>query len=210
MRVRSDAELLEAWRGGDTAAGDALFERHFDTLYRFFRSKLSDGIEDLVHDTFLSCVQGPAFRGESSFRTYLFTVARNALYAQLKKQQRRGAEVDVGEQSVADLGLSPSGILVKHAEEKLLLAALRAIPLDLQIALELFYWEDLTAPEIATVLAIPEGTVRSRLRRAREALDERLAALSHDAALLTSTTTGLETWAKRLREQVHPSAKVNA
>jgi len=198
----TDAQLLEKWKGGDTAAGDSLFERHFDALYRFFRNKVGEGMEDLVHDTFLACVSGPPFRGESSFRTWLFTVARHTLYAHLKKHARRGEELDVQEVSIASLGTSPSGLLVKQSEAKLLLAALRAIPLDLQIALELFYWEDLPAPEIASVLEVPEGTVRSRLRRGREELDKRLAELAENPELLQSTRTGLETWAKQLRQQL--------
>lgn len=202
MGVKTDLELLEAWRGGDSTAGDALFERWFDTLFRFFRNKVGEGVEDLVHDTFLACLNGKAFRGESSFRTWMFTVARNTLYAHLKKQQRRGEEQDVGELSIASLGTSPSGLLARRGEQRLLLAALRAIPLDLQIALELFYWEDLPAPEIAAALEIPEGTVRSRLRRAKEALDEQLAKLAESPSLLESTKTGLETWARELKVQL--------
>src|SRR6185436_6575853 len=74
--MRPDAELLSAWRGGDEKAGAELFERHFEALFRFFRNKAGDQAEDLVQETFLACLSGPAFRGEASFRTYLFTVAR--------------------------------------------------------------------------------------------------------------------------------------
>ena len=58
----------------------------------------------------------------------------------------------------------------QHEEQRLLLEALRRIPLDLQIAIELHYWEGMSGPDLAQVLDIPEGTVRSRLRRAREPL----------------------------------------
>ncbi len=198
----TDQQLLEAWRSGDSASGDALFERWFDTLYRFFRNKVGEGVEDLVHDTFLACREGKGFRGESSFKTWLFTVARHTLYAHLKKLQRRGEELDADEVSIASLGTSPSGLLARAGEQRLLLHALRAIPVDLQIALELFYWEDLDGPDIAAALEIPEGTVRSRLRRAREALEEQLERLAEDPSLLESTRSGLETWARGLREQV--------
>jgi RNA polymerase sigma factor (sigma-70 family) len=200
--VKTDIELAEAWKAGDASAGDALFERHFDALFRFFRNKVGEGMEDLVHDTFVACVSGPQFRGEASFRTWLFTVARHTLYAHLKKHARRGEELDANEVSIASLATSPSGLLAKKSEERLLLQALRAIPLDLQVALELFYWEDLAAPEIAAVLEVPEGTVRSRLRRAKEVLDERLAELAETPSLLESTRTGLETWAKGVRAQL--------
>ncbi len=208
--MRTDVDLLEAWRAGDRSAGEALFERHFDALFRFFRNKVGDGMDDLVHDTFLACLTGPAFRGESSFRTYLFAIGRNALHAHLRKLGRARDEVDIGEVSVADLGPSPSSAFARRREERLLLEALRSIPLDLQIALELFYWEDLAGPELAAVLGIPEGTVRSRLRRAREALDERLTQLAEDAEVLASTTTDLDLWARRLRDRVHPDAALGS
>ena len=83
-----------------------------------------------------------------------------------------------------------------------MLHALRAIPIDLQIALELFYWEKLSAPELAEVLEIPEGTVRSRLRRAREALEQRLRALESSPERLASTLSNLEGWALSLRDRL--------
>jgi RNA polymerase sigma-70 factor (ECF subfamily) len=199
--ARTDRELLDAWRGGDAAAGSELFDRHFAELYRFFSNKVEDGIDDLIQQTFLACVESrDRFRGGSSFRTYLFTIARHELYAHWRKRRDR-ATVDLGEVSVQDLATSPSGVLVKHAEQKLLLRALRAIPLDLQIALELHYWEELSGPELAEVLEIPEGTVRSRLRRAREALEAKLTELADatDPGTLTSSLSGLDKWAKSLR-----------
>jgi RNA polymerase sigma-70 factor (ECF subfamily) len=90
-----------------------------------------------------------------------------------------------------------------------LLAGLHALPLDLQLALELRYWEDQSGPELAAILELPEGTVRSRLRRGLEALRDALAA--HDAAasgqpssprssLAPAVDEDLEAWALRLRQ----------
>jgi RNA polymerase sigma factor (sigma-70 family) len=198
---RADHELLDAWRAGDAAAGSALFERHFDALYRFFRNKTAGPVEDLVQETFLACVRRKdAVR---DFRTYVFTVARHELYAHWRARGDRGADVDVGEISLADLATSPSGVVARRAEHQLLLQALRAIPLDLQIALELTYWEGMDGPALAEVLGIPEGTVRSRLRRAREALEAKLAALAADPGVLQSTTTDLDKWARSLADVVH-------
>jgi RNA polymerase sigma-70 factor (ECF subfamily) len=163
VSTRSDRDLLDGWRAGDAAAGSELFERHFDALYRFFRGKAEGGVDDLVQETFLACLRSrDALRGEASFRTYLFTVARHELYAYWRNRQRRAGDVDVGEISLADLATSPSGVVARKAEHQLLLRALRAIPLDLQIALELHFWQGLTGPELAVVLEVPEGTVRSR------------------------------------------------
>jgi RNA polymerase sigma factor (sigma-70 family) len=206
--MRPDAELFEAWRGGDArasqGAGTELFERWFDALYRFFRNKVDDGVEDLVQETFLACLRGPPFRGEASFRTYLFTIARHQLYAHWSKRGRARADADIGSLSIADLGPSPGSIVAQRREERLLLEALRAIPLELQMAIELYYWEEMSGPELAEVLGIPEGTVRSRVRRAREALDEALARLTDDRVLLASTTTDLDAWAQRVRDRLGP------
>ncbi|MFO0567323.1 MAG: RNA polymerase sigma factor [Polyangiaceae bacterium] len=194
-----DRTLFEAWRAGDTQAGTQLFERHFDALFRFFRHKTDEGAEDLVQQTFLSVLGGPAFRAESSFRSYLFAVARNTLYAHWKRRRKSENETDIAGACVADLDPSPSAVLAKRREERLILEGLRRIPLELQIALELYYFEELSGPELASVLGVPEGTVRSRLRRAREALDRAIAKLTDDRVLLESTTTDLDSWAERVR-----------
>jgi RNA polymerase sigma factor (sigma-70 family) len=83
----TDLELLASWRDGDTKAGNALFDRYFDALFRFFRNKVQEGAEDLVQQTFLALVQSrDRFRGDSSFRTYLFTAARSKLYNYLERR----------------------------------------------------------------------------------------------------------------------------
>ena len=89
-----------------------------------------------------------------------------------------------------------------HEEQRLLLEALRRIPLECQIVLELYYWEDMAAPELAQVLGIPEGTARSRLRRARELLTHRMKVLARSPALLKTTLSDLEKWVRSLREHI--------
>ena len=81
--------LLEAWRAGDAAAGEALFERHFDAIYEFFASKLTIDVGDLVQRTFLGCVEARGrFRGECSFRTFLYAIARLELYGYFLSRHR--------------------------------------------------------------------------------------------------------------------------
>lgn len=196
----SDLELLERWRRGDRGAGNQLFERHFESVYRFFVHKAPDDAADLVQRTFLACVEGhERFRGASSFRTYLFAIARHELLGHWRRRKPGG---DPSLSSVRDLSPSPSMVLVERFEHRLLLEALRSIPLDLQIALELHYWEQLTTSEMAEVLDVPEGTAKSRLRRGREALLERIRALETDRERLESTLGDLDQWATSLKQAV--------
>jgi len=193
-----DLELLERWRGGDTRAGNALFERHFESVYRFFLHKVPDDATDLVQRTFLACTEArDRFRGASSFRTYLFAIARNELLVFFRKRRN---DADAGASSVADLAPSPSTQLVRRLEHRLLLEALRTIPIDLQIALELHYWEEMSATEIAEVLDVPVGTAKSRLRRAREALAEKITALEDDPQRAKTTLANLDAWASSLKQ----------
>jgi len=185
--VSTDTELLAAWRDGDRDAGDELLRRYFDPVCRFFRGKLGDDVEDLIQRTFLDCVESRDRVREDGFRAYLFTVARNRLFDHLRAAQRRPERVDISLRSVEDLGTSPSTKLARTEHERLLVRALRAIPLDYQIALELAYWEQLSGREIAAVLGIAENTVRSRMSRARAALREQLEQLAASPELSDST-----------------------
>lgn len=193
--ARSDLELLDAWRGGDALAGEVLFERHFESIYRFFCNKVSRDADDLVQETFLGCVGAKErFRQDASFRTFLFAIARKVLL----KYRERWAPRDEGEEfhasRVADLDLSVTQLVVESEEQALLLRALRRLPLDLQTALELFYWEGLLSREIAEVLELPPGTVRSRLRRGREMLREIIDELAANPELRTSTLGDFDQW----------------
>ena len=204
---RSDLSLLQAWRDGDEAAGRELFARYFDSVFRFFRNKVDDAAEDLTQQTFMGLVQGKdRFRGDASFRTYVFMIARKRLYSYLRKTQRSDGPVPFGNSSVADLGLaSPSRAVARHQEQRLLLLALRRLPVEMQVALELFYWEELTVTEIAEVLETPVGTVKSRLQRARARLDAVIEQLAGSDALLRSTMDDFARWAKELRGQLGPA-----
>jgi RNA polymerase sigma factor (sigma-70 family) len=202
----SDIELLDRWREGDVKAGNLLFDRHFRALYRFFRNKVGDGIDDLVQQTFLACVEGSErFQKQASFRTYMYAAARNILYRSIEHRQRDAARFDYEVSSVVDLGTGPDTLVGRCGEHRLLLMALRRIPLDFQIALELYYWEGLKGPQLAAALEIPEATVRSRLRRGLEHLRRQLEQLEASPELFTSTVDNLDAWAHELRAVVQPA-----
>ncbi len=205
--VADDFEVLDRWRAGDRGAGNELLRRHFDSLYRFFRNKVDGDVDDLIQRSFLACIESKdRFRKQASFRTYLFTVARHELYRYFRGRRRASEDlqVDVGELSVADLGSSPSRVVAHRQEHKLLLRALRHIPLELQLAVELHYWEGMSTAEIAEVLDIPQGTTKSRLRRARELLEVRMRELADSPATLSSTLAQFDRWAEVVREVVGP------
>jgi RNA polymerase sigma-70 factor (ECF subfamily) len=202
--VATDEELLAAWGRGEGQAGEQLLRRHFDALFRFFRHKLDEVavVEELVQRTMTAAVAHRGrFRGDCSFRTWLFTIARHELCHELRRLPRRHEHVDVTEQSIAEIsGASPTGALARQQHERLLLAALRRIPLDLQIAIELAYWEELSATDIARVLETPVGTIKSRLRRARELLQQALVALGSTLEASQATVDDLAAWAARVRD----------
>jgi len=199
---RSDHDLLHAWGGGDSNAGNALFDRHFESLHRFFRTKTGTGVEDLMQQTLLACLEGRArFRQEASFRTFMFQIARFQLYAHYRARHRDRI-FDFTHVSATDLGDTPSRALSRREESAHLLHALQCIPLDAQIVLELRFWEELAGPEIAEVLEVPEATVRSRLRRALEHLRTQLSALDAGGIALRRTDDDLERWASRLRSDM--------
>lgn len=176
--VLSDTELLLAWRQGDAAAGNELLQRYFQPLLRFFRHKVPSAVEDLIQHTMLDCVERrDDIRDHASFRGYLFAIARAKLFDHLRREHRRPGNADLSEQSLLDLGTSPSSVIARGERKAKIATALAGIPLDHQIALELAYWEHLSGPEIAAVLGIPANTVRSRLARARQQLRVRLEAM---------------------------------
>lgn len=199
--MESDYDLLDAWASGDRTAGGTLFRRHFHTVFRFFSNKIHGGSEDLVQQTFLRCVEAhERFRRDSAFRTFLLSMARHVLYNEYRRRRRKDDPVDFLTHSVMDVAPSPTAVVAEKVEQRLLLEALRQIPIDYQIALELQLWEGLTGPEMAEVLGLAEPGVRSRLARAKRALKDRLEKLADSPVSLESTTSNLEQWAASLRD----------
>jgi RNA polymerase sigma-70 factor (ECF subfamily) len=199
----SDGELLEAWGRGDHVAGEQLFARHFESVVRFFQNKLDRDHDDLIQQTFLGCVESRAsFRGDGNFRAFLFGVAHNVLGKHLRRRYREPAELDFAHVSIAEIGDSPSLVVAADRQQQMMLQALRRIPLDHQVALELHYWEAMTAAEIGETLAVPVGTAKTRLRRAKQLLAAELSDLLAGVTGAEPTETRLDTWAAGIRRLV--------
>ncbi len=173
--MASDAELLGAWRRGDEVAGSALARRHFESILQFFRTKAPAFAEDLTQETFLQLLRArDQIDALASFRAYLFGIARHRLLHHFRDSGRahdklaaRGAEPEPGI-------TSPSGNARRDERRERLLAAMSHLELDLRLAIELTYWHGLSTAEVAAVIEVPAGTIKSRLRRAREQLREQL------------------------------------
>lgn len=198
-----EATLLAAWGRGDKAAGEQLFARYYKPLTRFFVNKVrtADEVEELVQRAFMAIVESaPRYRGDSSVRTWVFAIARNLL-RQFYAKRKREAAIDSDEVSVADFDApGPSTLLRGKTEQRLLLSALRQLPLETQVMLELFYWEEMSSREIGEVLGMPEGTTRSKLRKARSDLRDIIETLASSPRELESTIENLAGWAEGLRE----------
>ncbi|MCH9687838.1 MAG: RNA polymerase sigma factor [Deltaproteobacteria bacterium] len=203
-----DWQLLEAWRDGDRAAGEALLGNYLGMLTRFFRNKVDDpdDVADLVAETMLACTRSrERVRDSGAFRSFLFSSAMNMLRRHYRKKVKRGREVDdfakicVGD---SDNPRSLTSMVSLQREGRLLVRALRRLPLDQQIVLELTHIENLNGSEIAELLGIPKPTVYTRLRRGTEKLRAQVVDLAESPEIATSTMTGLRTWAAQVRDEI--------
>jgi RNA polymerase sigma factor (sigma-70 family) len=199
--MSGDDELLRGWRAGDPAAGAQLIERHLEAVHRFFSNKVGHAGDDLVQKTFLACVESiESYEGRGTFRSYLFAIARNVLFRHYRDEHYGFDPLTLSAATVIVDEPSPADRVADREEQRLLLRALRSLPLDLQVLLELAYWEGLADVELAAVVDVPAGTIKSRLRKARLLLEERLAKMASSPALLESSRHTLAAWAAGVRD----------
>jgi RNA polymerase sigma-70 factor (ECF subfamily) len=191
-----DLVLFERWCADDAVAGNALFKRHFQSLYQLFQHKTRGEVDDLVQETFLECLKSKAsFQQRSSFRTYLFAIARHVLWGHWRRASNAPATLDFDEISIASLSTSIGSRLAGQQTRERLIAAMHEITVDQQLLLELFYWQDLDRNQLATVFEVETATIGSRLSRARDALRDLLT----DADHAPLSTEQLESWIRKMR-----------
>ena len=166
LRQRSDEELMQAFKGGEALAFRELFDRYKNPIYGFVRRRVNDPgrAEEITQDVFLALVQQQKnYEVRASFRTFLYRIALNRVASERRKMAEAPAldpEVAVG----GDIGA------VQQVRE----ALARLEPEQREIVM-LREYQGLSYQEIAQVLNVPVGTVRSRLFRAKLALRELLA-----------------------------------
>ena len=186
LHVDPDADLVARWQQGEEEAFEALIRRHqlrvFRLLWRMLGSR--EEAEDVAQEAFLSLHRhGHRFRGEARFSTFVYRVAANAALNRRRTLGRsRARERQLAERQAAgtDLPAAPrdpedavAGSEVQGAVQR----ALLELPQDLRVATVLYDIEGVPYGEIARVLGIPEGTVKSRIHRARRALRDLLRSL---------------------------------
>lgn len=209
MTDEPDAQLLERWKTGDKDAGRLLYKRYFPSVRRYFHNKISDQVEcdDLVQSTFEGLLKAiPRFRNDATLKTFVLAIAHNIFVTRVRGEKKirthLGRPCDDDSLSVADLARSPFSQVVEGQQARLLLSALRSLAIEVQALLELFYWEELTGPEIAEILEVPVGTVRSRLKAGRAKLEQAMEALASSPEELAGTLSNLDGWARKIREEI--------
>jgi RNA polymerase sigma-70 factor, ECF subfamily len=171
---------VKAAQQGDRAALDALLRRHYDRIYALCRRMTGTDADaaDAAQEALISIVRGlPRFDGRAAFGTWAHRIAANACIDELRRRTRRP---DPG---LPEIEHAPAGgppLTDQSVTDRIELdAALAALPRDFRLAVTLRDQLGLDYAEIAAVLEIPVGTVRSRISRGRAALAERLAPDHH-------------------------------
>ncbi len=184
---RDDTELLRAAQGGDRTALDALLRAHVDQVHALCRRLCGneDDAEDATQDALLAVVRGlPRFDGRSAFSTWVHRIATNTCLDQLRRRSRRPHVVrsigapDRDHPAGAAAALEPAdghpGPDQRVPERLAIDEALAALPEEFRVAVVLRDQLGLDYAEIAEVLGVPPGTVRSRIARGRARLAQLL------------------------------------
>ncbi len=181
----TDQALVARVQQGDKQAFDLLVRKYQQRIMKVIARFMSDmdEVQDLAQETFIKAYRAlPRFRGDSAFYTWLYRIAINTAKNHLVSQSRRPPTDDIeacdAEQFAGDSALkeyaSPERILLKDEIETVVFDTIDKLPDDLRIAITLRELEGLSYEEIAEAMSCPIGTVRSRIFRAREAIDTKL------------------------------------
>ena len=187
----TDQELVRRVKAGDRAAFDLLFSRYQNKILNLVGRHLLDQseVEDVAQEAFIKAFRAlPRFRGESAFYTWLYRIAINTAKNHIATRSRRPPVVDV---DVVEAEWSDGGEQLWNTEDPETAAArdelseeigraISALPNNLRSAVTLREFEGLSYDQIATIMDCPVGTVRSRIFRAREAIDVRIRPLLSD------------------------------
>ncbi len=183
--VGTDAELVERVKQGEKKAFDVLVQKYQFKIIKLVSRYVHDPSEsmDVAQEAFIKAYRAlPGFRGDSAFYTWLYRIAINTAKNHLVAMGRRPPSSDIdsqdAEQYAGDSLLkeiaTPERLLLKDEIEQVVFKAIEDLPEDLRTAITLRELEGLSYEEIAQSMGCPIGTVRSRIFRAREAIDTKL------------------------------------
>lgn len=185
VEQEADQLLVQRVQQGDDKAFDLLVRRYQRKIIAVISRYVSDWseAEDVAQDAFIRAYRAlPAFRGDSAFYTWMYKIAINTAKNHLVAQKRRPPASDIAADDavyfdhVARLSdnATPERELLRQEIEQTVFAAVQELPEELREAITLREVDGLSYEEIATRMDCPIGTVRSRIFRAREAIDVQL------------------------------------
>ncbi|SJZ83179.1 RNA polymerase sigma factor RpoE [Novilysobacter spongiicola] len=194
-----DQELVRRVQRGDSTAFDALVRKYQHRITGLIGRYIPDWSEcqDVAQDTFVRAYRAiPNFRGDAQFYTWLHRIAVNTAKNHLVAQNRRppADDVEVGDAEQFDNGVrlrdndTPERELMRQQVEQTVMRVVDGLPGDLRTAISLREVDGLSYEEIAARMECPVGTVRSRIFRAREAIDEALRPLLENHELQPEPT----------------------
>jgi RNA polymerase sigma-70 factor (ECF subfamily) len=173
----SDTELVARARQGDEAAFEQLVLRHQRYVFNLAYRVLGDytEAEDMTQEAFVRVWRGlSGFRGQARFTTWLYRIVHNLCLNRLPGLQRERLQAEPLEEVLADPGPSPADLFAVRDQMAFLHAQLERLPEKYRLVLTLRYLQRLSYDEIAAVLEMPMGTVKTHIHRARRLLRERL------------------------------------
>lgn len=183
----TDKQLVERVQRGDKRAYDLLVLKYQHKIVglvsRYLRDQ--DEVQDVAQEAFIKAYRAlPRFRGDSAFYTWLYRIAINTAKNHLVSRSRRPPDTDIDvdmeegmhQESLSDM-VNPENSLATDQLESVVYKAIDDLAEDLKVAVTLREFEGLSYEEIAEVMDCPVGTVRSRIFRAREAIEKKIAGI---------------------------------
>lgn len=179
-----DEQLVARVQTGDRRAFDLLVRRYQHKIVQLVERLVGEADAlDVAQESFIKAFRAiKGFRGQSAFYTWLYRIAINTAKNHLASQGRRPAEGDLNPEDAEQYdiseelkdGATPERLMLKDEIERTVIEAIEELPGDLKMAITLRELEGLSYEEIAAAMDCPIGTVRSRIFRAREAINKRL------------------------------------
>jgi RNA polymerase sigma-70 factor, ECF subfamily len=180
---QDDKALVAASQAGDQDAFAALVQRHqrrvFNLVFRMLQNY--DEANEVTQDAFFAAWQGlSSFRGDAQFSTWLYRVAYNCALKQLDQRRRDGVLQSAIQTDMSDTEEHIAACIETYDRQEIIRNQLLTLPTKYRIVLVLRHLQDMTYEEMAEILSVPIGTIKTHLFRARNLLKERLLAIEHE------------------------------